>query len=157
MVQNCRFFYIRYFSKDIFWMETIQVNLCQKLFFLQNMGRKCCVQKLFWMSKTISFHNMFSPYSELVGFMYWSFNPIPIGHGRNQPIYERHVTKSGRNRVNSMNNLSSYCGLVDAKIRDSDKDLPVHGQHCIFCNTFFVSSWYREKLLQRLAVQRTST
>ena len=26
---------------------------------------------------------------------------------------------------NSMNNLSSYCGLVDAKIRGSDKDLPV--------------------------------
>ena len=24
-----------------------------------------------------------------------------------------------------MNNLSSYCGLVDVKIRDSDKDLPV--------------------------------
>ena len=28
-----------------------------------------------------------------------TFNPIPTGHGRNQPIYERHVTKSGRNRV----------------------------------------------------------
>ena len=28
-----------------------------------------------------------------------SVNPIPTGHGRNQPIYERHVTKSGRNRV----------------------------------------------------------
>ena len=28
------------------------------------------------------------------------FNPIPAGHGRNQPIYERHVTESGRNRVN---------------------------------------------------------
>ena len=28
-------------------------------------------------------------------------NPIPTGHGRNQPIYERHVTKSGRNRVKS--------------------------------------------------------
>jgi hypothetical protein len=27
--------------------------------------------------------------------------------------------------VNSMNNLSSYYGLVDAKIRASDKDLPV--------------------------------
>ena len=27
----------------------------------------------------------------------------------------------------SMNNLSSYCGLVDAKIRASDKDLPVQG------------------------------
>ena len=26
-------------------------------------------------------------------------NPIPTGQGRNQPLYERHVTKSGRNRV----------------------------------------------------------
>ena len=26
---------------------------------------------------------------------------------------------------NSMNNLSLYCGLVDAKIRASDKDLPL--------------------------------
>ena len=25
-----------------------------------------------------------------------------------------------------MNNLLSYCGLFDAKIRASDKDLPVH-------------------------------
>ena len=25
-----------------------------------------------------------------------------------------------------MNNLLSYCGLVDARIRASDKDLPVH-------------------------------
>jgi hypothetical protein len=39
----------------------VQVNLCQKLFFLQNMGRTCCVQKLFWMSETISVHNIFSP------------------------------------------------------------------------------------------------
>ena len=51
------------------WIETshykcgVQVNLCQKLFVLQNMGRTCCVQKLFWMSKTISVHNMFSPCS----------------------------------------------------------------------------------------------
>ena len=37
--------------------------------------------------------------SELASFMYWTRN--------------------------SMNNLSSYCGLVDAKIRASDKDLPV--------------------------------
>ena len=29
-------------------------------------------------------------------------NPFPTGHGRNQPIYERHVTKSGRNRVNEI-------------------------------------------------------
>ena len=28
---------------------------------------------------------------------------------------------------NSMNNLSSYCGLVDGKIRASDKYLPAQG------------------------------
>ena len=28
-----------------------------------------------------------------------------------------------------MNNLSSYCGIVDAKIRASDKDLPVSSIH----------------------------
>ena len=32
-----------------------------------------------------------------------------------------------------MNNLSSYCGLVDAKIRASDKDLPVHEIDEISC------------------------
>ena len=101
----------------------LQVNLCQKHLFLdqlthnmtndcsliyqfstwkqqaQNMGITCCVQKLFWMSKqkqkTICVHNMFSPCSELVVFMYWT----------------------GK----SMNNLLSYVGLVDEKIRASDK------------------------------------
>ena len=29
-----------------------------------------------------------------------SLNPIPISQGWNQPLYERHVTKFGRNRVN---------------------------------------------------------
>ena len=29
---------------------------------------------------------------------------------------------------NPMNNVLSYCGLIDAKIRASDKDLPVSGQ-----------------------------
>ena len=41
--------------------ESVQVNLCQKLFFWQNMGRTFCVQKLSWMLETISVHNMFSP------------------------------------------------------------------------------------------------
>jgi hypothetical protein len=27
-----------------------------------------------------------------------SYNPIPTNQGWNQPLYERHVTKSGRNR-----------------------------------------------------------
>ena len=34
---------------------------------------------------------------------------------------------------NSMNNLSSYCGLVDVKIRASDKDLPVLMQLYLHC------------------------
>ena len=29
-------------------------------------------------------------------------NPIPTSQGRNQPLYERHVTKSGRNRVKAV-------------------------------------------------------
>ena len=47
------------------------------------------------MSETISVHNMFSPGA-------WNFKTS-----------------------NSMNNLLSYSGLVDAKIRASYKDLPV--------------------------------
>ena len=27
------------------------------------------------------------------------FNPIPTSQGQNQPLYEQHETKSGRNRV----------------------------------------------------------
>ena len=71
----------------IFLFIYLQVNLCQKLFFLhqlthntrtdcslnykfntwkfqaQNMGRTCCVQKLFLTFRTIYVHNMFSPCS----------------------------------------------------------------------------------------------
>ena len=52
------------------------------------------------MSKTISVHNMFSPGLTL------ELSCIELVH-------------------NSMNNLSSYCGLVDAEIRASDDYLPV--------------------------------
>ena len=90
----------------------IHVNLCQRLLFLQNIGRTCCVHKLFWMSKSISVHNMLSPCSELGIFMYWT--------------------------CNSMKNMSSYCGLVDAKIRASDKDLPV--QLTLVAN--FLALWH---------------
>jgi hypothetical protein len=31
-----------------------------------------------------------------------AINPIPTGYGRNQPIYERHVTTAGKNRVKSL-------------------------------------------------------
>ena len=39
-----------------------------------------------------------------------------------------------------MNNLLSYCGLVDAKMKASDKDLPVQKLHakgiCVFVYIF---------------------
>ena len=61
--------------------KTVQINLCQKLLFLHqlnlnmttnsspnymkipssNLGRACCVQKLFLTFRTIFVHNMFSP------------------------------------------------------------------------------------------------
>ena len=52
------------------------------------------------MSETICVHNMFSPGLSL------EFSRIELLH-------------------KSMNNMTSYCGLVDAKLRASDKDLPV--------------------------------
>ena len=33
---------ISFKATDAFLMKSVQVNLCQKLFFLQNMGRTCC-------------------------------------------------------------------------------------------------------------------
>ena len=38
---------------------------------------------------------------------------------------------------NSMNNLLSYCGLIDAKIRASDKDLSVSGIISCFVGSTF--------------------
>ena len=40
-------------------------------------------------------------------FLLYVVNPIPTGHGRNKPIYERQVTKSGRNRVKFATVLST--------------------------------------------------
>jgi len=62
-----------------------------------------CLQLFFFVFvltfRTIYVHNVFSWSSENVVFMNWTGN--------------------------SMNSLSSYCGLVDARIKPSDKDLPV--------------------------------
>ena len=66
--------------------------------------------------KTICVHNMFSQCSELGIFVYWT--------------------------CNSTNNLSSYCGLVDAKIRASDKDLPVLHTFIFTASDFImIKSW----------------
>ena len=88
-------------QKDSLLLLKLQVNLCQKLFFLRNMGRTSCVQKLCPICM-YALHVL--PRFELGIFIYWI--------------------------CNSLNNLSTYCGLVDAKIRASDKDLPVQDKHC---------------------------
>ena len=68
------------------------------------------LHKLFWMpkqnKKTIYVHNLFSRCSELGISIYWTRN--------------------------SMNNLSSYCGLVVARISASEKDLPVPHRTILF-------------------------
>ena len=67
-------------------------------------GENMWCTKNFWMPETISVHtNMFSPGLSL------EFS------------------------CNLMNNQSSHCWLVDAKIRASDKDLPVKLMILIFC------------------------
>ena len=74
----------------------------------ENYKLRTCVHKLFWMSKQF----VYTTCSELLVFMYWT----------------------GK----SMNNLLSYCGLVDPRISASDKDLPV--------NIIFSPSWNRVKV-----------
>ena len=83
----------------------VQVNICQKLFFLENM---LCTKI------ALNVRNNFCTQHVLLRFELWIF------------IYWT---------CKSMNNLSSYCGLVDAKIRASDKDLPVLK---IACNLEFI-------------------
>ena len=60
--------------------------------------RTCCVHRLFWISKQKQI--VYTTCSELGIFMYWTGD--------------------------SMNNLMSYCGLVNAKIRASDSYLRVN-------------------------------
>ena len=71
----------------------------------QNMGWTCCEQKLLWISETISVHKIFSQVLSL------EFSCIELA-------------------CNSMNNLLSYCGLVDAKIRASDLYTKKTGKGC---------------------------
>ena len=82
---------LSFFPSSLIALVLLQVNLCQKLFFSQNM--LCSKIDLNFCTQHVL------PRFELVIFMYWT--------------------------CNSMNNLFSYCGFVDAKIRASDKDLPV--------------------------------
>ena len=69
--------------------------------------RTCCVHKLFWMSKSISV------LTQHVLPLFWAWNFHALFSCTELVIC-------------TMNNLLSYCGLIDAKIRASDKNLPVH-------------------------------
>ena len=61
-------------------------HILERPILIQNTLKNVNFQKLFR-------HNMYLHSNDLL-------NPIPTGHGRNQPIYECHVTTAGRNRVN---------------------------------------------------------
>ena len=55
------------------------------------------------------------------------YNPIPISTGRNQPIYEYHVTTAGRNRVkqripNFTNSLTSQIVLTKKQQQINKQD-----------------------------------
>ena len=60
--------------------------------------------------------------SDIINSLLNAFNHIPNGHGRNQPIYECHVTTAGRNRVKAyLTNLvteslaitnASFCWII---------------------------------------------
>ena len=86
----------------------IQVNLCRKLSFLNqltyNMTRDCSLN---------------SPKNTIV-FCFDIQNNICTQHVLN-------LYFSGY----SMNSVSSYCGLIDSRMRVSDTDLPVLGQNGI--------------------------
>ena len=84
----------------------LQVNLCQKLIFLHQLTHNMttdCLWNYRFSSWKLQVQNMrrtcSCPCFALVIFMSWTGN--------------------------SMNNLLSYCGLVDARIIASEKDLPV--------------------------------
>ena len=61
-------------------------------------GKK--VRNSFWVVQCVFFRRKENVSTVVFRFKQdFRFNPIPTDHRRNQPIYERHVTKSGRNRV----------------------------------------------------------
>ena len=87
-------------------------SLSEALLFAEHGENMLCTEIVLNVKK-ISVHKVFSPCSELGILTYCIFN--------------------------SMNNLLSHCGLVDAKIRASDKDLPVYHLATMNINTLIAS------------------
>ena len=97
--------------------STVQVNLCQKLLFLHQLTHNMTtIVHGITMKTTSAEHgqHMFCPCSALVVFM-----------GRTWAEHVLSMFCACTFHGNSVNNMLSYCGLIDAKIRASAKDLPV--------------------------------
>ena len=113
------------------------VKTCQKLVFKVNF--LCQKSSLIWIFQIFSpiknyilgaHFLILSSFYKSMPIFYWTFgsaprklvNPIPTGQGRNQPLYERHVTKSGRNRVklNIIVHYSLCFGSILMWIRTKD-------------------------------------
>ena len=114
--KGCTMVEITKFCPSIIWglfALQVQVNLCQKHLFLHQLThnmmassvhensklRTCCVQKLFFVFVWNSEQFMYTTCSKVGIFMHWTHN--------------------------SINNLLSYHGLVDARKSALEKDLPL--------------------------------
>ena len=111
------------------WMF-LQVNLCQKLSFLNqlthNMTRDCSLNPL---KNTSSEHFMYTYCFE-------------CQNKNKKTNFCTHHVLNLYFYCNSMNNLSSYCGLTDARMRASEKDIPVRAKR--IWDSFFdwqANSW----------------
>ena len=74
-------------------------------------------------------------------------------------IFDHNMFETCIFRGNSINNLLSYCGLTDARIRASEKDLPVTQSKMVspgFCSVKYFMSPFRYSIINCFAASRGS-
>ena len=79
--------------------KVVQKNICPKL-----KKDQCC-----HLQNCIHFY---SEVFRIASCMTTALIPIPTGQERNQPLYEHHVTKSGRNRVKTILKIHILCNQL---------------------------------------------
>ena len=94
---------------------TVQVNLCQKLLFLHQLTHN--------MTTHCSLNYEWSTYMKITSSEHVVYINCPECQNKTKTTCSAGILSLQFSWT--MNNLLSYCGLVDAKIRASDKDLPV--------------------------------
>ena len=121
------------------WSIMLQVNLCQKPLFLHQLTHN--------MTTDCSVNYQFSTWKLPVQYMKITSSEDVVyincsgcqNKNKKQFVYttcsELGIFMSWTS--DSINNLLSYCGLVDEKIRASDKDLPVSKMSQIICMLIF--------------------